>query len=150
MGSEMCIRDSCSGGWCCENATLYTKTKRSVAKKERVEAGDERHSSNTLTLVDASRPYREYTVSTVLIQKTRDLTAGPMLTNDLLYMVRAVRLELTRLLSLRILSPLRLPIPPCSPCKRTPLNHQKRPTNSFATGPLPVLFYPLLTDRHLR
>ena len=105
-----------SGGWCCEKATLYTKTKRSVAKKEKVEAGDERHSSNTLTLSNTAIAYREYTVQTVGVTESRDLTAGPMLCNDLLYMVRAVRLELTRLFSLRILSPLRLPIPPCSPC----------------------------------
>ena len=107
----------CSGGWCCEKATLYTKTKRSVAKKETVEAGDERHSSNTLTLLNTVIAYREYTVETVGVTESRDLTAGPMLCNDLLYMVRAVRLELTRLLSLRILSPLRLPIPPCSPSR---------------------------------
>ena len=85
----------CSGGWCCEKATLYTKTKRSVAKKERVEAGDERHSSNTLTLLNTVIAYREYTVQTVGVTESRDLTAGPMLYNDLLYMVRAVRLELT-------------------------------------------------------
>ena len=107
----------CSGGWCCEKATLYTKTKRSVAKKEKSEAGGERHSSNTLSLSRTVIAHREYTVQTVQIQKTRDLTAGPMLCNDLLYMVRAVRLELTRLYSLRILSPLRLPIPPCSPSR---------------------------------
>ena len=85
----------CSGGWCCEKATLYTKTKRSIGKKEKVEAGDERHSSNTLTLLNTVRPYREYTVQTVGVTESRDLTAGPMLQNDLLYMVRAVRLELT-------------------------------------------------------
>ena len=69
----------CSDGWCCEKATLYTKTKRSVAKKEKVEAGDERHSSNTLTLLNTVRPYREYTVQTVEVTESRDLTAGPML-----------------------------------------------------------------------
>ena len=39
----------CSGGDCCENATSCTKIQKSIGKKEMVEAGDERHSSNTLT-----------------------------------------------------------------------------------------------------
>ena len=38
----------CSGGDCCENATSFTKNPKSIGKKEKVEAGDERHSSNTL------------------------------------------------------------------------------------------------------
>ena len=48
---------------CCINATLYTKKPKSVAKKEKVEAHDERHSSNTLSL---SRTVG-LTVSTVLL-----------------------------------------------------------------------------------
>ena len=40
----------CRGGDCCENATSCTKIQKSIGKKEMVEAGDERHSSNTLTL----------------------------------------------------------------------------------------------------
>ena len=68
----------CRGGWCCEKATLYTKTKRSIAKKESEEAGDERHSSNTLTLVDTAITYRAYTVQTAGVTESRHLTAGPM------------------------------------------------------------------------
>ena len=49
--------------WCCINATSYTEKPKSVAKKEKVEAGDERHSSNTLNLMWTVG----LTVSTVLL-----------------------------------------------------------------------------------
>ena len=49
--------------WCCINATSYTENPKSVAKKEKVEAGDERHSSNTLNLMWTVG----LTVSTVLL-----------------------------------------------------------------------------------
>ena len=51
------------GWWCCINATSYTEKPKSVAKKEKVEAGDERHSSNTLNLMWTVG----LTVSTVLL-----------------------------------------------------------------------------------
>jgi len=65
--SEMVQTGVLKGGgewwWCCINATSYTENPKSVAKKEKVEAGDERHSSNTLNLMWTVG----LTVSTVLL-----------------------------------------------------------------------------------
>ena len=65
--SEMVQTGVSKGGpewwWCCKNATCQTENAKSVAKKEKVEAHDERHSSNTLSLLRTVG----LTVSTVLL-----------------------------------------------------------------------------------
>ena len=106
-----------NGGGVLQKCHMSNGKSKIYIKNKKIEAGDERHSSNTLTLSNTAIAYRASTVETVGVHLSRDLTAGPTVYNDLLYMVRAVRLELTRLFSLRILSPLRLPIPPCSPSR---------------------------------